>query len=175
MIFNYESKDQDGRAPYIIIVKDNNRPFLLLDREGVPEEFETVKEVEERIKFIQSGEEDPEPEESSSSCFITSACAVALGEAFRDDHVELESLRSHRDRLKNSRVDLADKVAEYYEIAPHIVSAINQRMDAAEIFREIYNNMIRPTNDYLENGQDNEAIDHYYREFSALKRSILPV
>ena len=72
------------------------------------------------------------PKASGGGCFITTAICEAEGKA--DDCDELQTLRKFRDNvmLKDSR--LAPLVAEYYEIAPKIVAAINKGTAPKEVF-----------------------------------------
>lgn len=171
-IVGYRSKDLDDRAPYVITMQSKGRVFVLMDREKAePEIHQTVAEAEERVHFIQSGEVDPEPQ--SSDCFITSACAMVMGEKFRDDSIELETLRLHRDRLKEARAELAPMVDEYYESAPSIVRAIESSGDGETVYRRIFADMVKPTNALLSAGDDDGAVEVYYREFARLRERYL--
>lgn len=165
---SYESRDRDHRAPYVIIQKQTGRRWVLMKRDAPePETFDSVTDAEERIAFIASGEEDPEP--ASDGCFLTTACEVVMGQAFRDDALELETLRRHRDRLAAERSALRPLVTEYYDRAPRIVDAIAAEGNGEEVYRGIYDRMVLPTGRLLDAGRDDEAIDLYYREFIGLR------
>lgn len=72
------------------------------------------------------------PKAKGGGCFITTAICEAEGKA--DNCDELQTLRQFRDNvmLKDSR--LAPLVAEYYEIAPRIVEAINKSAVPKDVF-----------------------------------------
>lgn len=164
-----ESKDRDGQAPYVVLLKDNKRLYLLIDAEGEPITFDDEEEAQAQCQRINNGEEDPEPETQSDGCFITTACQMMLADEFADNHVYLDTLRQHRDRLAAAHPELADRVREYYEVSPSVVEAINTQQNSREIYQHVFNDMVKPTNEFLNRGDDNSAIDLYYTEFLKLK------
>lgn len=101
--------------------------------------------------------------------FLTTACAVHFGDAFSDEGIELETLRVHRDRLAQERPALRSKVDEYYRLAPIIVSRIDEADNSAAVYREIFDQMVEPTNVALRSGDDDEAVRIYSEGFNRLK------
>lgn len=80
--------------------------------------------------------------DSSGGCYITSACMYAGGLA--DDCYELETLRNFRDTwLKGSEEGQAF-IKQYYEIAPKVVSAINDTNDSKSVYEMLYSKMVKP-------------------------------
>lgn len=69
---------------------------------------------------------------SGGGCFITTAICDAEGKA--DDCDELQTLRKFRDEVMLKDERLAPLVAEYYEIAPRIVAAINKGSAPKDVF-----------------------------------------
>ena len=76
----------------------------------------------------------------SAGCFLTSACVKAKG--LPDDCEELTTLRNFRDTYMRNQPGGEADIKEYYRIAPGIVSAINQRLDADNIWKRIYEELI---------------------------------
>lgn len=74
-------------------------------------------------------------------CYITTAVCQSLDKG--DDCEELIVLRDYRDEYLMGLSNGKEVIREYYDVAPTIVKHINQRKDAAEIYRGIYE-------DYLE-------------------------
>lgn len=176
MLVGVKSQAGDNRGPWVITAEENGRMYVLLADGGQPEVYSDRKEAETRALFISSGkmdpepqpEPEPEPEPVRKGCFLTTACEVALGEQFRDDGVELETLRAHRDRLAAADDQLRDKVAEYYRAAPLIVSRIDAAPDPRAEYLRIYRDLVLPTNALLAAGRDAEAVATYYAGFSRL-------
>lgn len=178
MLVGVKSQKNDNRAPWVITGEENGRMYILLGGNGEPEVYNDRKEAEARALFISTGKLDPEPEPEPKSapepepvrkgCFITTACEVALGKEFRDDGVELTTLRQHRDRMAAAYPHLDAKVREYYQKAPKIVANIDATADSEQRYREIFYSLVVPTNKLLEAGRDAEAVDFYYAGFKKL-------
>lgn len=176
MLIGVKSQGGDNRSPWVITGEENGRMYILLGGNGEPEVYKDRQEAEARALFISSGkmdpdpepEPEPEPEPVRKGCFLTTACEVALGDVFKDDGIELETLRFHRDRLAKENPYLQQKVLEYYAKAPQIVACINHESDSRQRYQEIYDSLIVPTSFFLENGQDEKAIEHYYQGFQRL-------
>lgn len=96
---------------------------------------------------------------SSSGCFLTSACAEAMG--LPDDCHELTVLRRFRDGWLREADGGEDAVSEYYRIAPSIVESIRAREDSKAVFERIYREMVLPCVKMIENGQNREAFALY--------------
>ena len=98
-------------------------------------------------------------ESSSGGCYLTSACMQAKG--LPDDCYELEILRHYRDTwLKSSEEGMAI-IRQYYEIAPKIVSAINDRNDSKTIYEMLYEKMVKPCVEFIEQKKYQETLELY--------------
>lgn len=118
-----------------------------------------VNDREAHIEFYREKE----------GCFITTACQSVLGSEFRDDGVALETLRSHRDRIRDVDADFDALVREYYTHAPTIVAAIEADPDRDRVYREIYDELVLPTNALLRAHDDRAAVDLYFDGFRNLR------
>ena len=98
---------------------------------------------------------------------MTSACVEAKG--LPDDCYELTTLRKFRDNYLRNLPEGSDEIAEYYFIAPQIVSAIKQRADAMLVFNSIYEKLVTPCVNMIECGE-NEQAHILYRETVAQLR-----
>lgn len=97
--------------------------------------------------------------DSSGGCYLTSACMYAKG--LPDDCYELETLRHFRDTwLKNSK-EGNQVVKQYYEIAPKIVSAINDTKDSKAVYEMLYEKMVKPCVVFIEQKRYQEALELY--------------
>lgn len=96
---------------------------------------------------------------SSSSCYLTSACVYAKG--LPDDCYELETLRSYRDNWLSKQEEGSVLIKKYYEIAPRIVSIINEQKDRKNIYDLIYDRMVKPCVDLIKRGKYIEAKELY--------------
>ena len=99
--------------------------------------------------------------EDSSGCFLTSACVEAKG--LPDNCHELTVLRCFREGYLRSLASGQDEIAEYYFVAPQIVSAIKLRDDSLAIFNSIYDELVKPCVCLIEQG-DNESAHQLYRK-----------
>lgn len=124
--------------------------------------IQKIDDGEARVEFFKE-------DSSSGGCYITTACEVVLADKFKDDGVELETLRKHRDRIKESSVDFRQVITEYYQYAPKIVDFIEIDPKREEIYQRVYDEIILPTNALLNQGADDEAIDLYYSGFRTLR------
>lgn len=100
---------------------------------------------------------------SSSTCYLTSACVYAKGLA--DDCYELETLRKYRDTWLKSQTEGESLIKMYYEVAPKIVSVINDREDRKMIYEMIYDKMVKPCVNLIEQQKYMETLD-LYREMT---------
>jgi len=126
----------------------------------------TGKDVNEDIyyKYCRNYDYDDCPiykGNDSSGCFLTSACVEAKG--LPDDCRELTVLRSFRENYLRKLPEGSAEIAEYYFVAPRIVSCIKQRADAMAIFALIYENLIVPCVEMIECGE-NEKAHKLYRD-----------
>lgn len=97
---------------------------------------------------------------SSGGCFLTTACTAARG--LPDNCMELQTLRAFRDSyMKTQASDGSSMIREYYKTAPAIVSAINVRDNAAEIYDWMYRDLVVPSVRLIQQGRNARALDHY--------------
>lgn len=94
-----------------------------------------------------------------SGCYLTSACMSAHGVNFYDDCKELTILRKFRDTYLKDKYP--DKIKEYYNIAPLIVTEINKEPDNNTIFKNMYEHLVSPCCDLIEKGLLEEAYNKY--------------
>ena len=115
------------------------------------------KKQEEKIAVqnLASRREVSPTTTESSGCFITSAVCTALQKP--DDCEELMTLRAYRDNIKSSGLDISMLIAEYYRVAPLIVSCIDEDAQASEIYRNLWNNEISETYRLVKEGKYYEA------------------
>lgn len=99
--------------------------------------------------------------QDSSGCFLTSACVEAKG--LPDDCHELTVLRQFREGYLRSIPGGGKEIAEYYFLAPQIVSAIRNKEDRLSIFDGIYEKLVKPCVGLIERGE-NEAAHKLYRD-----------
>lgn len=102
---------------------------------------------------------------SSGSCFLTSACVEAKG--LPDDCRELTVLRGFRDSYLAGIEGGKAEICEYYHIAPAIVSNIKARPDSLKIFERIYNELVMPCVEFINEGKNEEA-HKLYRSYTLL-------
>lgn len=94
-------------------------------------------------------------------CYITTAVCQTFGKS--DTCYELTLLRDYRDHYLSERPDGSEMIHEYYDVAPTIVKHINQRADAADIYRGIWDTYLSPCIRLIET-DSNEACCELYRE-----------
>lgn len=96
---------------------------------------------------------------SNSSCYLTTACVEYKN--LPDDCIELTTLRMFRDEYMNSFEEGRHDVREYYDTAPQIVESINMSGNAAEEYNLIYEEVILPCVEYIQNGDNDKAYKSY--------------
>ena len=92
-------------------------------------------------------------------CYISTACIRSQG--LPDTCYELETLRWYRDNILIKTTTGQKDVAEYYELAPKIVAAIEASPSAKDLYLEIYENMIVPCVNYIEGKEYLAAYELY--------------
>ena len=70
-------------------------------------------------------------------------------------------MRQFRDHWLAKTTEGEKLIKQYYEIAPKVVSAINDRKDKLTIYQKIYNKMILPCVEFIENEKYEEALGLY--------------
>jgi hypothetical protein len=90
-------------------------------------------------------------------CFITTAICQTYGKP--DDCEELTTLRQYRDTfLKENH---PEEIQTYYNIAPAIVQAIQNRDDAAVVWTDLYRHYLVPAIEAIQEGQFESAYSIY--------------
>lgn len=107
--------------------------------------------------------------DSSSGCFLTSACTAARG--LPDDCRELQILRAYRDNWLKHQPDGILLIAKYYEIAPKIVAAIDARADRLEIFDKLYTDLVLPCVEMIDAGSNEDALKLYQETTLKLEKA----
>ncbi len=92
-------------------------------------------------------------------CYITTAVCETFGKS--DDCYELTLLRGYRDGYLASRPDGDELIREYYDVAPSIVKHINQCEDSRSIYKNIWDEYLRPCITMIETDQNEECCEHY--------------
>lgn len=107
----------------------------------------------------------------SRLCYITTAICESQNKA--DDCYELNVLREYRDRYLLSCEAGEEAVREYYDIAPTIVSRINKKKDAKEIYRQIYDSYLSSCISLIEGGQEEKCQEVYTAMVRELQKKYL--
>jgi len=109
--------------------------------------------------------------ESNSDCFITTATLASIGKA--DNCIELNSFRDFRDHWLLNEPDGQRLVAEYYNIAPKIVAAIDSDPYKSVIYKSLWNQSIQPCLKLIEDSRFEEAKAIYCEVVTNLKLEYL--
>lgn len=103
----------------------------------------------------------------SSGCFITTAVCKCFGKP--DDCYELTMFRGFRDNWLVKQPDGEALIAEYYAIAPTIVSCIDQMASSADIYQQIWQRYLAPCLKHLEQGENEACKERYVDMVRTLK------
>lgn len=109
--------------------------------------------------------------QESSGCFLTSACVEAKG--LPDDCHELTVLRAFRDGYLRALPQGETEIEEYYSFAPQIVEAICQSGEAKAVFEVIYEELVIPCVEYIQQGENEKAHKLYKETLLSLKSKYL--
>ena len=96
---------------------------------------------------------------SDEGCFVTTACVKALD--LPDDCEELTILRRFRDEYVKARDGGAEDVRTYYDLAPQVVRRIDTMENAAEIWKDVYRQMVLPCVALIRQGKPEAAYGLY--------------
>jgi hypothetical protein len=102
--------------------------------------------------------EDETADAASSRCFITTACVRARGMA--DDCEILTLLRGFRDGYMMTTPASEEMVADYYNVAPRIVAAIDATSEPEPIYDAIYEILVDCA-EGIKNEAFEDALDTY--------------
>jgi hypothetical protein len=123
------------------------------------------------IEFLEKNESVfvvLEPDADAEDCFLTTACVATMNKP--DDCCELTALRLFRDKYLLADAEGQCLVKEYYDVAPAIVKKINQQANAKQVYADIYNKMILPTIEEINNHNPLKAISIYKNYTYKLKK-----
>jgi len=111
-------------------------------------------------KYTNSGSGSSNNNSSGGSiCYLTTACVVSKG--LPDNCEELTILRGFRDNYLKKIAGGEEEIKEYYQIAPKIVEAINNRIDASSIWAKTYTELILPCVDLIKKNENDIAHKKY--------------
>lgn len=109
---------------------------------------------------------------SDSGCYLTTACITAKG--LPDDCYELETLRKFRDNWLKHQPGGEEIVAEYYRLAPEIIRNVEKSGKSESVFKALYEKLVSPCVQYIEEGKPNEALSLYQETTRKLADQYLP-
>lgn len=108
----------------------------------------------------------------SSGCYLTTACVDVMG--LSDDCTELQSMRLLRDEYIMREVEDGKKIIDdYYLTAPVIVSEINKQSDSEEIWKNIYQEEIKPCVDLIKHQKYEQALSKYQEMTQRLSKQYI--
>lgn len=92
-------------------------------------------------------------------CYITTAAVDHM--KLKDDGAHLQVLRWYRDNVLAKAPDGRKQISEYKKIAPKIVSSLNKRKDAPEIYKALFTSYIDPAAQAVVKGDYADADNLY--------------
>ena len=110
----------------------------------------------EKGTFTINEKSNGEKTSTDCSCYLTTACMRHKMEEFDDNCEELMILRWFRDKFGSK-----EDIEHYYQIAPIIVSAINESKNNNEIFNYIYENVVSACVTAIKSGDYDFAYSRY--------------
>ncbi|MHC6203494.1 GTPase family protein [Breznakiellaceae bacterium SP9] len=140
--------------------------------EGVGEVLHTGKEVVKTVgETVWKAGKSIIKHTIGRACFITTATCESLGRP--DDCYELNAFRSFRDNWLVQQPDGQDLTAEYYRIAPHIVSEINRNPDKDAVYASIWRNHLAECLHLIESERYSDCKEKYVEMVNTLKQNFL--
>ena len=121
--------------------------------------------------YMASDLGNKEAQEDDKGCFITTAVCDSFGKP--DDCYELTTFRNFRDNWLVEQEDGKSLVAEYYKVAPKIVTNINKFTNAKTIYQMIWTKYLDPCLKFIETGKLTECKDMYVSMVQNLKQKYL--
>ena len=149
---------------------DMNRVKSLLQtayRNGTGEVKDAAQDL---LRDIQNRESSSN-NNSGGGCFITTAVCNNFGKT--DNCYELMTFRNFRDNWLINQSDGKTLIAEYYSIAPMIVKKINNLNNAAQIYKSIWNEYLKPCLTFIEIGENKKCKHLYIDMVTTLKKKFL--
>jgi hypothetical protein len=138
-----------------------------LDCESLRKGLDWASERREALAKLAADDQCTPPE----GCFITTACCEALG--LDDDCFELRTLRRYRDDILAKRPGGAGDIANYYELAPLILTRLPHEARNARL-RALYARYILPSALAARLGLDMLAYRIYARMIDELAGELVP-
>ena len=127
-----------------------------------------LREEAKKYEKYRSGKSNSSNTDSSKGgCFITTAACLNLGGT--DDCYELTTFRFFRDNWLVNQPDGKSLIAEYYSIAPKIVDKIDSLRNAQEIYRQIWDDYLKPCLSLIEQAKYSECKLKYIDMVNYLK------
>ena len=91
-------------------------------------------------------------------CFLTTACCEYMG--LPDNCYELQLMRQFRDEVLTKSYAGITLIKFYYDLAPHIVEAIEKSKKKEEILKWVYKEVVEICN-LVECGKNDDALSRY--------------
>lgn len=110
-------------------------------------------------------------EETSSGCFITTACVYSLN--CTDDCLILNTLRRFRDTYMQNKPNGKEEIKDYYKYAPTIVKKIDSTPNKSLIYKNLFEQYIKRCFDLINTGKYESAYHLYSKMYSDLKNKYL--
>ena len=90
-----------------------------------------------------------------------------------DDCRELTVLRTFRDEYLAKKPKGYEEIEEYYKTAPKIVKMINSKSNKEKIYEKLYDDVIEPCVELIENGKNEEAYVRYKKMVKDLEKTYM--
>ena len=141
-------------------------PGIRLERTSACEDFCRILREQWLIRYpkkvfqLTTYEEICQGFQRKKLCFITTAVCAQSGKP--DDCPELAAFRSFRDSYLQSQPDGPRLIAQYYDLAPGIVTAIGLMDNPAKVYPFIWDVYLRPCYEALERGRGGSLPEPLY-------------
>ena len=117
------------------------------------------KNKEELVHLIYETPRTTSDDDYDYDCFLTTACVHH--KKLADDCTELNTLRDLRDNFMANSEEGRQIICEYGEIGPRLIQNINNCENKAEIYDYMYDHLVIPSVDLINQGRKQEAVDYY--------------
>lgn len=154
-------------------------PGIRLERTSACEDFCRILREQWLIRYpkkvfqLTTYEEICQGFQRKKLCFITTAVCAQSGKP--DDCLELAAFRSFRDSYLQSQPDGPRLIAQYYDLAPGIVTAIGLMDNPAKVYPFIWDVYLRPCYEALERGEAEACQSLYTKMVQELARRYLRI
>ncbi len=106
--------------------------------------------------IVEHGTKHSNPQKTDTQCYLTTACMQHFQDEFDENCYELTVLRWFRDNFVAK-----EDITLYYEVAPIIVENIEILGENDKIYEYIYNHIVEPCVNAIENGDYDFAYNRY--------------